>query len=81
MRQTPQTEKANPVKKFNTLFSPNLAGIDVTNELGNALRRVCSLLQQDNWCGLERERGRGQERKGLLMEMLLKMVTFNTSGL
>ena len=35
-----------------SLFS-DLAGIDVTDELGNALRRVCPLLQQDNRCGLQ----------------------------
>lgn len=32
----------------------DLACIDVTDELGNTLRRVRPLLQQDNRCGLER---------------------------
>ena len=31
----------------------DLAGIDVADELGYALRGVCTLLQQDNRCGLE----------------------------
>lgn len=73
IRQAHHIEKARPIRKQGS-FS-NLAGIDVANELGNALRRVCSLLQQDNRCGLETERGRRQERKGLLMEIINSLVT------
>lgn len=37
----------------------NLAGIDVTDELGNTLGRVRPLLQQDNRCGLEKNKEDG----------------------
>ena len=36
-------------------LSDHLAGIDVADELGNPLRGVSALLQQDNRCGLRRE--------------------------
>lgn len=39
----------------------NLAGIDVTDELGNTLRRVRPLLQQDNRCGLEMNKEDGMK--------------------
>lgn len=39
----------------------NLAGIDVTDELGNTLGRVRPLLQQDNRCGLEKNKEDGMK--------------------
>ena len=36
-------------------FCDNLAGIDVADKLGDPLRGVRPLLQQDNWCWLKRE--------------------------
>lgn len=42
------------IKKNMRDFS-DLAGIDVADELGNALRRVRPLLQQDHRCGLQDE--------------------------
>lgn len=47
--------KGSTVYVVNSLVDvpPYLAGIDVTDELGNALRRICPLLQQDNRCGLQ----------------------------
>lgn len=58
---TDTTHRKSPYNQGEKSCFSDLAGIDVTDELGNALRRVCPLLQQDNWCGLERERDQGRE--------------------
>ncbi|KAF3836929.1 hypothetical protein F7725_004393, partial [Dissostichus mawsoni] len=56
--------RVNHIQQFQDGGSIIGDGIDVADELGNALRRVCPLLQQDNWCGLEREKGiKGIEKK------------------
>lgn len=61
---TTQRKKNTTQDQGEKSYFSDLAGIDVTDELGNALRRVCPLLQQDNRCGLERDGDKGRERKG-----------------
>lgn len=51
-------EKQQASNKIKVCFA-HLAGIDVTDELRDALGGVCPLLQHDNRCGLEKDESQG----------------------
>ena len=56
-----------------SIYFSYLAGIDVTDELGNALGCVSPLLQQDNRCGLERH----TESKLIKQTLKLNLAAFS----